>query len=107
MADNEKQREWQKTNTVMLSARLQKTTDKDILSYLEDKPKQTIIKAALREYIQNHPKQYRVKPEYYDAWYGSAPTSEITGIVALNDITRLAAEWGMPVEELMEQVEEL
>lgn len=54
MADNEKQREWQKTNTVMLSARLQKTTDKDILSYLEDKPKQTIIKAALREYIQNH-----------------------------------------------------
>lgn len=54
MADNEKQREWQKTNTVMLSARLQKTTDRDILEYLEDKPKQTIIKAALREYIQNH-----------------------------------------------------
>lgn len=107
MADINKQKEWKKANTVMINARLQKSTDRDILEYLEDKPKQTVIKAALREYITNHPKQYRVKPEYYDSWYGTIPTSEITGIVALNDITRLAAEWGMTAEELMEQVEEI
>ena len=54
MSYKEKKAAWQKENTVMLSMRLQKTTDKDILSYLDGKQKQTIIKLALREYMNNH-----------------------------------------------------
>ena len=52
MTDAERERKRQKT--VMLSVRLQKSTDADILSFLEDKPTQTTIKLALREYMKNH-----------------------------------------------------
>ena len=45
---------WRKENTVMVSIRLQKSTDADILQFLDGKQKQTIIKAALREYMENH-----------------------------------------------------
>lgn len=55
MADTARQREWQRENTVMMSIRLQKSTDADILNYLSGKQRQTIIKAALREYMVNHP----------------------------------------------------
>ena len=48
------ERKWKKENSVMLSMRLQKSTDADILEYLEGKQKQTIIKLALREYMENH-----------------------------------------------------
>lgn len=54
LSDNETQRAWQKENTVVITMRLQKKTDADILSYLEGKAKQTIIKDAIREYMQNH-----------------------------------------------------
>lgn len=39
---------WKKENTVMISIRLQKGTDADILKFLEGKQKQTVIKQALR-----------------------------------------------------------
>ena len=45
---------WQKNNTTVITMRLQHSTDADILGYLEGKQKQTIIKAALREYMENH-----------------------------------------------------
>lgn len=45
---------WKKANTVTFSLRLQKGTDADLLELLSKGPKQTIIKAALREYIENH-----------------------------------------------------
>ena len=51
----ESQAKWQKENTVVITMRLQKSTDSDLLEYLNKGPKQTIIKAALREYIKNHP----------------------------------------------------
>lgn len=54
MADTEKQRAWQKENTVVITMRLQKSTDKDILDFLEGKQNQTTIKLALREYMKNH-----------------------------------------------------
>ena len=54
MYESEAKRKWQKENTVQISVKLQKTTDKDILDYLDGKQKQTVIKAALREYIENH-----------------------------------------------------
>ena len=54
MPTSEAETKWKKENTVMLSMRLQKSTDADIIRFLEDKQKQTVIKAALREYMENH-----------------------------------------------------
>jgi len=51
---SEKRKKWEQANTVVISIKLQKSTDADILAYLSDKPKQTHIKAALREYMNNH-----------------------------------------------------
>lgn len=45
---------WQKKNTVTFTTRLQKSTDADILEFLEGKAKATVVKAALREYMENH-----------------------------------------------------
>ena len=59
MADTPKQREWQKENTVMVTIRLQKSTDADILKLFENGQKQTIIKAALREFIENHKEEIK------------------------------------------------
>ena len=46
--------EWDKKNTVMVSVKLVRSTDADILQFLEGKQKQTVIKLALREYMKNH-----------------------------------------------------
>ena len=46
--------EWDKKNTVMVSVNLVRSTDADILQFLEGKQKQTVIKLALREYMKNH-----------------------------------------------------
>lgn len=52
-------------------------------------------------------KNYKVKVEYQDAWFGGLPTDEIgDAVVSEEEIERLALEWGMTVGELMEQVEE-
>ena len=53
----ESQIRWMKENTVMINARLTKNTDADIIEYLEGKQKATLIKAAIREYMSNHPEE--------------------------------------------------
>lgn len=50
---NARQAAWNKENTVFNGIRLQKSTDSDIIEYLEDKPKQTTIKKALRQLIKS------------------------------------------------------
>ena len=65
MAQTEAYKQWAKDNTVMITMRLQKTTDADILQFLEGKSKQTIIKDALREYIKNHTPAEDDIPEGY------------------------------------------
>ena len=55
MYESEAKRKWQKENTVFIGVKLQKSTDKDILEYLDGQSKQTVIKAAMREYMTNHP----------------------------------------------------
>ena len=55
MPVTEKRKEWLKENTVFIGIRLQKRTDAKILKYLDGKQNQTVIKAALYEYIANHP----------------------------------------------------
>lgn len=52
-----KNAEWDKKNAVMTSVKLLRSTDADILQFLEGKAKQTIIKKALREYMTNHPEE--------------------------------------------------
>jgi hypothetical protein len=41
--------QWEKENVIRYSVKLLKTTDSDIIEYMEDKPKQTTIKKALRQ----------------------------------------------------------
>lgn len=53
-AQRKAQAKWQKSNTTMVAIRLQNSTDADIIEFLDGKQKQTIIKAALREYMKNH-----------------------------------------------------
>lgn len=52
--ESDSHKRWAKENTIVFSTRLQKSTDADILAFLEGKAKQTIVKAALREYMENH-----------------------------------------------------
>ena len=59
MSDSEAKKKWVKENTVMVSFKLfkaigQNQNDQDILDYFEGKTRSEIIKAALREYIENH-----------------------------------------------------
>lgn len=48
---SEKRKAWEKENTVVISIKLQRSTDADILAYLDGKQKQTEIKKALRYWI--------------------------------------------------------
>ena len=52
---------------------------------------------------ENEPKRYHVMPEFWSAW--GEDVDENT-IVDENEIKRLAREWDMTVDALMEQVEE-
>ena len=54
MYESEAKRKWQKENTVFIGVKLQKSTDADILKFLDGKQNQTTIKIALREYMENH-----------------------------------------------------
>ena len=54
MPESDAKKKWQKENTEFIGLKLQKSTDADILQFLDGKVKQAVIKAAIREYIQNH-----------------------------------------------------
>lgn len=56
---NKQKAAWDKENTTMIAIKLQNNTDAEILAYLAGEKRQTIIKTALKEYIKNHPKEYR------------------------------------------------
>ena len=49
---NARQQLWDKENTVQISIKLQKTTDADIIEFLDGKSRQTVIKEALRRMMQ-------------------------------------------------------
>jgi hypothetical protein len=54
MGDSEKKKAWMAANTVQATAKLNRNTDADIIEYFGDKIPAAVIKAALREYIENH-----------------------------------------------------
>lgn len=53
---------------------------------------------------ENSMKAYKIKEEYLDRW-GEDVTAD--DIVTQEELERLASEWEIPVEELMEQLEEI
>ena len=52
MMQSETRKKWLQENTVFIGMRLQKSTDADILKFLEGKQNQTEIKKALRLLIE-------------------------------------------------------
>lgn len=56
MPDSEKKKAWTKENMFLLGLKLHRKHDADILEFLDGQTvsKQTIIKAALREYMERH-----------------------------------------------------
>ena len=56
------------------------------------------------EMRENGMKNYRIKEEYLDRW-GEDVTEDY--IVTQEELERLASEWEIPVEELLEQLEEI
>ena len=54
MPDCNAKKKWDKENVLFVTTKLFANTDKDIISFLEGKPRATTIKAALREYMENH-----------------------------------------------------
>lgn len=53
---NARQQIWDKENTVFIGIKLQKSTDSDIIEYLQDKSKQTTFKKAIRLLIKTETK---------------------------------------------------
>ena len=54
MPDSEAKTRWMRENSKNLTVKFMNKSDKDNLDFLEGKPKATIIKLALREYMENH-----------------------------------------------------
>lgn len=54
MPDNEAKKRWDKQNVLFVTTKLFANTDRDIIEFLEGKARATTIKAALREYMENH-----------------------------------------------------
>ena len=75
MTDAERTRKQEKT--VMISMRLQKSTDADILAFLEGRGKQTAIKAALHYYI-THEEEVNAHEAEYTAKRGTVEQEDNT-----------------------------
>lgn len=54
MPESEARKRWVKENKQFYGFKLHKTNDADIIEYLQDKQYATVIKLALREYIEHH-----------------------------------------------------
>ena len=54
MPDSEAKKAWIKENSKIVSFKCMKKGDADILAFLQGKQTATVIKAALREYMERH-----------------------------------------------------
>ena len=62
MPDCDAKKKWDKANVLFVTTKLFRSVgdsknDQDIIDYLEGKSRATIIKAAMREYMANHPNE--------------------------------------------------
>lgn len=82
---NARKVKWDRDNTTMVSVKLQNRTDADILQYLDGESRQTIIKAALREYMERHPKKREFS--YGMRLRGYSPGAQPKGVLRREDDT--------------------
>lgn len=54
MPESEAKTRWMRENSTNLTIKFMHKSDADILAFLEGKTKATVIKEAIREYIENH-----------------------------------------------------
>ena len=59
MPDSDAKKRWKKENLYMVCLNLHRKNDEDVVEFLDSKgaDKQKYIKAAVREYIANHPEE--------------------------------------------------
>lgn len=57
MPDSQAKTRWMRENSTNLTVKFMHKSDSDILGFLEGKSKATVIKAAIREYMKNHPEE--------------------------------------------------
>lgn len=83
--ESEAKKRWMQNNTTMISVKMINKSDADILEYLQGEAKATIIKAALREYMERHPKarEYR----YGMRHRGYSPGCQPKGVLRREDDT--------------------
>lgn len=60
MPDSEKKKKWMSENSIVFSVKFMRTTEADMIEYMEKHMKKgvakgTLIKQALRDYMKNHP----------------------------------------------------
>ena len=86
MPDSTAKKEWMKANTTMVTVKMTNKGDADLLRYLNGKAKATVIKAALREYMEHHPDP---KPEYRYGMRlrGYSPGAQPKGVLRREDDT--------------------
>lgn len=86
MPDSTAKKEWMKANTTMVTVKMTNKGDADLLRYLDGKAKATVIKAALREYMERHPDP---KPEYRYGMRlrGYSPGAQPKGVLRREDDT--------------------
>lgn len=62
MPDSEAKKKWMSENSIVFSVKFMRTTEADMIEYMEKHMKNgvakgTLIKKALREYMTNHPEE--------------------------------------------------
>ena len=96
-----------KKNARFYGLKFSRTTDREIIEYLD---KQENVQQYIKNLIRNDMKEdktmkiYTIKPKYLDLWGADADESVI---VTQDDVERLAADWEKPVEELLDQLDEV
>ena len=63
MPDSASKKKWDKENVVLVTAKLFRSTDSEVIEFLDGKPASTVIKVALREYVKNHKGEEFILPE--------------------------------------------
>ena len=64
------QMKWDKENTLIFSVKFFRRTEQDLIDFMDSKVDKekgigrgTVLKLALREYMQNHPKETKEAPD--------------------------------------------
>ena len=85
MSDSEAKKEWMRRNTVQATVKLNKNQDTDILDYYGEKITAADLKAALREYMERHPKKREFR--YGMRLRGYSPGCQPKGVLRREDDT--------------------